>query len=82
MLLDAKEKRPTVCFVCLGEQSLPFEKHVYSFASPRDLSTHSKRKHLPNIRGGDRLGRKVWQMSLEHETHLQMQEARIHGTMS
>jgi hypothetical protein len=53
MLLVFKEKRPTVRFMCLGEGSLPFEKRVYSFATPGDLTKHFKRKHLTNIRPGD-----------------------------
>ncbi|KAI9769856.1 MAG: hypothetical protein M1840_003850 [Geoglossum simile] len=82
MLLVFTEKRPTICFVCLGEASLPFEKRVYSFGSPGDLTKHFKRKHLSNIRGGDWIGCKVCRMSLEHKMHLQNHAARIHGTVS
>jgi hypothetical protein len=82
MLLVFKENRPTICFVCLGEGSLPFEKRVYSFASPGDLTKHFKRKHLANIREGDWIGCKVCRMSLEHKMHLQNHAARIHGTVS
>ena len=82
MLLVFTEKRPTICFVCLGEASLPFEKRVYSFASPGDLTKHFKRKHLSNIRGGDWIGCKVCRMSLEHKMHLRNHAARIHGTVS
>ncbi|KAI9763719.1 MAG: hypothetical protein M1839_006317 [Geoglossum umbratile] len=82
MLLVFTEERPTICFVCLGEASLPFEKRVYSFASPGDLTKHFKRKHLSNIRGGDWIGCKVCRMSLEHKMHLQNHAARIHGTVS
>ena len=46
MLSVFKEKRPTICFMCLGENYLPFQKRVYSFASPGDLTKHFKRKHL------------------------------------
>ncbi|KAI9766360.1 MAG: hypothetical protein M1840_006624 [Geoglossum simile] len=82
MLLVFTEKRPTICFICLGESSLPFEKRVYSFASPGDLTKHFKRKHLSNIRGGDWIGCKVCRMSLEHKMHLRNHAARIHGTVS
>ncbi|KAG9232159.1 hypothetical protein BJ875DRAFT_343115, partial [Amylocarpus encephaloides] len=47
------EKRPTICFVCLGEENLPFEKRVYLFTSPGDLTKHFKWKYLSNIREGD-----------------------------
>jgi hypothetical protein len=42
MLLVFTEKRLTICFVYLGEASLPFEKCVYLFASLRDLTKHFK----------------------------------------
>jgi hypothetical protein len=44
-----------MCFLCLGEQSLLFEKRIYKFASPGDLTKHFKRKHLAYIKEGDRL---------------------------
>ncbi|KAH0552930.1 hypothetical protein GP486_006872, partial [Trichoglossum hirsutum] len=53
MLLVFMETKSTICFVCLGEASLPFKKRVYSFASPGDLTKHFKQKHLSNIRRGD-----------------------------
>jgi hypothetical protein len=46
MLLVFIEKRPTTCFLCLGEQRLLFEKRTYKFASPGDLTKHFKRKYL------------------------------------
>jgi hypothetical protein len=42
MLSVFQEKRPTICFLCLEERNLPFHKHIYSFASPGDLSKHFK----------------------------------------
>jgi hypothetical protein len=38
-----KEKRPTICFLCLGE------KLIKSFAKPGDLSKYFKRKHLRHM---------------------------------
>lgn len=82
MLSVYTEKRPTICFMCLGEQNLQFEKRTRSFASPGDLTKHFKRKHLANIKGGDRIRCKVCQMSLEHKSHLQNHAESIHGTVS
>jgi hypothetical protein len=82
MLAVFQEKRPTVCFMCLGEPGLPFSKRVYSFTSPGDLTKHFKQKHLANYRTGDRLEYKVCQMSLDHKMHLQNHAAKIHGTVS
>jgi hypothetical protein len=46
MLLAFTEKRTTTCFLCLGGQSLQFQKRTFKFASPGDLAKHFKRKHL------------------------------------
>ncbi|KAI9860342.1 MAG: hypothetical protein M1813_006231 [Trichoglossum hirsutum] len=46
MLLVFTEKRPTICFVCLGEASLPFEKRVYSFATLGDLTKPSMERRI------------------------------------
>ena len=82
MLLVFTEKRTTTCFLCLGEQSLPFEKRTYKFASPGDLTKHFKRKHLAHIKEGDRLKCKVCRMGLQHKQHLQNHAETIHGTVS
>jgi hypothetical protein len=82
MLLVFTEERTTTCFVCLGEQSLRFEKRTYKFARPGDLTKHFKRKHLAHIKEGDRLECKVCQMPLQHKQHLQNHAHRIHGTVS
>ena len=55
MLLVFTEKRTATCFLCLGEQSLPFEKRTYKFASPGDLTKHFKRNHPAHIKEGDHL---------------------------
>ena len=49
-VLVYKEKRPTICFVCLSNESLPIERRTYPFRTPGDLSKHFKRKHLANVR--------------------------------
>ncbi|CAM6005577.1 unnamed protein product, partial [Sphagnum balticum] len=82
MLLVFTEKRTTTCFVCLGEQTLPFEKRTYKFASPGDLTKHFKRKHLAHIKEGDRPKCKVCRMGLQHKQHLQNHAESIHGTVS
>jgi hypothetical protein len=35
-----QEKRPTICFLCLGNQNLPMSKRICSFSTPGDLSKH------------------------------------------
>jgi hypothetical protein len=45
----SEEKRPTICFLCLGNLNLPMGKRVHSFSTPGDLSKHFRRKHLSNL---------------------------------
>lgn len=70
MLLVFIETRPTIYFVYLEEASLLFEKCVYSFESLKDLTKHFKQKHLSNIREGDKIECKVYQMSLKYKMYL------------
>ena len=53
-----KEKRPRICFVCLGENLL-IEQRIQEFSTPGDLSKHFRRKHLQHIKEGDSLGCKL-----------------------
>ena len=42
---DPKE-RPTICFMCLGNEGAPLYKCIYLFSRPGNLSKYFKRKHL------------------------------------
>jgi hypothetical protein len=76
MLLVFKEKRLTICFLCLGK------KLIKSFAKPGDLSKHFKQKHLWHISDKDQLECKVCQMPLQNKMILQNHTQRIHRTVS
>jgi hypothetical protein len=82
MLAVFKENRPTICFLCLGNEKLLLSKRVFSFSSPTDLGKHFRRKHLSQIKDGEKIGCKVCKMSLEHKMHLQRHAVEIHGTVS
>lgn len=41
-----KEKRPTICFLCLQNPKLPESQRIYSFKRPGELTRHFERKHL------------------------------------
>jgi hypothetical protein len=82
ILLVFTEKRPLVCFVCLGQSSLPLENRIFSFASPGDLTKHFKRKHLSKIKEGQRPYCYVCPMQLDHKMHFQNHALSIHGTVS
>jgi hypothetical protein len=81
IVLVFTEKRTTTYFLCLREQSLPFQKRTFKFASPGDLTKHFKRKHLAHIKEGDRLRCKVYEMGLQHKQHLLNHAKNIHGTV-
>ena len=78
---DPKE-RPTICFMCLGNEGAPLSVRVYSFSSPSDLSKHFKKKHLKKVEEGEDPECKLCKMSLDHKMHLQNHALRIHGTVS
>ncbi|KAF1814282.1 hypothetical protein P152DRAFT_465179 [Eremomyces bilateralis CBS 781.70] len=82
MLSVFKEKRPTICFLCLGNVALPLTTRVYSFSIPSDLSKHFRRKHLSNIRDGERIDCRVCNILLNCKMHLQNHAMKIHGTVS
>ncbi|KAH8587509.1 hypothetical protein B0O99DRAFT_656371 [Bisporella sp. PMI_857] len=82
MLSVFTEKRPLICFVCLGRKSLSFEKRVYTFASPGDLTKHFKRKHLSQINEGQKPYCNICPMQLEHKMPFQSHAFAIHGTVS
>lgn len=75
-----RDKRPTMCFVCLGNKAAPLEQRVFSFSRPGDLSKHFKRKHVSNC--GDQPECKVCELQLENKMHYQNHALRVHGTLS
>ncbi|KAJ5028917.1 hypothetical protein PSV08DRAFT_369849 [Bipolaris maydis] len=77
-----KEKRPRVCFLCLGNEGLPLAQRIYAFSTPGDLSKHFGRKHLKNIQTRRDLSCKLCMVPLVDKTHLQRHAEEIHGTVS
>jgi hypothetical protein len=77
-----KEKRPSRCFVCLGNKNLPLDKRVHCFSTSTDLSKHFRRRHLSQIKDGEKIGCEVCTISLEHKMHFQRHAIDIYGTVS
>jgi hypothetical protein len=77
-----KETRPKLCFICLGNETLPTASRTYSFHTSGDLSKHFKRKHLQYIEDGERLSCRLCQVPLADKMHLQRHAHEIHGTVS
>ena len=77
-----KEKRPTICFMCLGNEKSPIEKRIYSFHTSGDLSKHFKQRHLAKIKGGEGVGCDLCYVRLDNKMHLQRHAYDVHGTVS
>ncbi|KAF2875770.1 hypothetical protein BDV95DRAFT_626203 [Massariosphaeria phaeospora] len=76
------EKRPTICFVCLGNGSLPIIDRVRPFSNPGGLTKIFQRKHLANINEGEPVGCNLCQNNLVDKIHWQRHAIEIHGTVS
>jgi hypothetical protein len=77
-----KEKRPKICFLCLGNEELPLAQRIYSFGTPGDLSKHFGRKHLSHISDGKDVSCNLCKVPLAHKMHLQRHAEDVHGTVS
>ncbi|KAH7119589.1 C2H2 finger domain protein [Dendryphion nanum] len=77
-----KEKRPTICFVCLGDESVPAEQRLHSFSTSTDLSKHFKRRHLAYIGKAESFTCRLCRICLDGKMHVQRHAHDIHGTVS
>jgi hypothetical protein len=77
-----KDKRPKICFLCLGNEKLPVDVRTHPFHTSGDLSKHFKRKHLQHVKAGESLECELCQVSLGNKMHLQRYAYEIHGTVS
>jgi hypothetical protein len=66
-----KEKRLKVCFLCLGNKSLPLAQYIHPFSILGDLSKHFKRKHLKHIKSRKSLTYNLYKVSLLDKMQLQ-----------
>jgi hypothetical protein len=82
MLSVFKEKRPTICFLYLGNDTTLFSDCIHSFNKLSDLSKHFRRKHLSIAKKGGPVECKVCIMPLDSVMHLQRHAIEIHGTVS
>jgi hypothetical protein len=77
-----KEKRPRVCFLCLGNEKLPLAQRIHPFSTPGDLSKHFGRKHLKHIKSGESVSCNLCKVLLSDKMHMQQHAEEIHGTVS
>jgi len=77
-----REKRPTKCFVCLGNPSLTLRERVASYATSGSLSRHFLRKHVKRLQGGVHIDCWICGVRLEDRVQLLIHAERFHGTVS
>ena len=76
------ERRPRICFICLGQQSLDLPKRVKQFATHGDVSKHIKRKHLQNSKSSCALACRLCDKEFAKEMHLQRHAIDFHSTVT
>jgi hypothetical protein len=76
------EKRPTKCFVCLGNPSLTLRERVASYATPGSLSRHFFKKHVKKLEDGAYIDCRICDIRMEHQIALLIHTERFHGTVS
>jgi hypothetical protein len=76
------DKRPTKCFLCLGNPALTLQERVTSYATPGSLSRHFLRRHVKKLKDSEQIDCRICDIRLEHRDHLQNHAERFHGTVS
>ncbi|KAF2175019.1 hypothetical protein K469DRAFT_768193 [Zopfia rhizophila CBS 207.26] len=77
-----KEKRPRICFVCLGNENLPMKQRIYSFHASGDRNKRFKRKHLTYVKKGESIQCDLCQVNLDNKMLWQRHAYEVHGTVS
>ncbi|KAF2228477.1 hypothetical protein EV356DRAFT_457745, partial [Viridothelium virens] len=75
------QKRLIICFICLGNKTLPFNVYVYLYSKPRNLSKHFKRKHLLNIQEDESLECKLYKIPLIYKIEFQCYTVQVYRTI-
>jgi len=78
----ATDKRPTICFACLGNPNLTIRERVVSFSSPGCLTRHFMRKHVRRLGVNEPTECRICDVRLEHRMHFQSHAEKFHGTVS
>ncbi|KAF2195917.1 hypothetical protein K469DRAFT_682150 [Zopfia rhizophila CBS 207.26] len=81
-VLVYKEKRPTICWIYLGNEGLLIKDRIYSFYTPGDLTKHFNKKHLKKVREGECFKCDLYQVSLNNKEHWQRHGYDVHGIVS
>ena len=77
-----KDKRPTRCFLCLGNPHLTMRERVASYATAGSLSRHFLRKHVSKLGKEEQTYCGICKVNLEHRKNLLIHAEILHGTVS
>lgn len=76
------DKRPTICFLCLGNLVLLIRKRVILYTTLGSLSRHFLRKNVRKLKEWEQINCWMCDVKLEHRQHLQNHTERFHRTVS
>ncbi|KAL5312965.1 hypothetical protein ACEPPN_019391 [Leptodophora sp. 'Broadleaf-Isolate-01'] len=76
------DKRPKVCFVCIGTPHLTMGERVAEYANPGSLSRHFVRKHVSKLKDGQFVNCMDCGVRLKTRKDLLIHAERFHGTVS
>ena len=76
------DKRPKVCFVCIGIPHLTMRERVAEYATPGSLSRHFVRKHVSKLENGQYVDCMDCDVRLKTRKDLLIHAERFHGTIS
>ena len=76
------DKRPKVCFVCIGTPHLTMRERVAEYATPGSLSRHFVRKHVSKLENGQYVDCMDCDVRLKTRKDLLIHAETFHGTIS
>jgi hypothetical protein len=76
------DKRPKVCFLCLGNPRLPINQRVKEYATVGSLSRHYLRHHINKLGIGKQIDCQIYNVKIVHRVHLLNHTKTIHRTIT
>jgi hypothetical protein len=76
------DRRPLVCFCCIGNPGLAMRQRVAKYATPGSLSRHFLRKHVKKLHAGQSVDCMDCGVQLRSQKELLVHVERFHSTVS
>jgi hypothetical protein len=76
------DKRPTKCFLCLGNPQLSIRERIRDYATPGSLSRHFHNRHVKKMLAKQQIDYGVCDVRLLYRMHLLNHAERFHGIVS